>query len=477
MTLVAHVFLAPYTLPVPFWMYLYGCAATIILSFALVAYLASGPDPGSLNAATTDRSASPPTSRLWSWVVSALRSGAVAVLAITVLTGLAGPTDPGSNLGMTCFWVYFLLAFAYVTVLIGDIYRWINPWNTLAEAVRGCGIDMDRERLRYADQIAYWPAVVAYVALVWIELFALPKPSTLAFALVAYTAITLSGMYVFGRTVWLRYGELFAVFFRVLGSLAPVEYVHDGSSDGRPRPVFRWPLAGALTERAEHPSLIAFILFMLSSTTYDAVHETYLWISLYWQRLLPALLPILRTDVGSAQAALTTGYWWYQRLGLIAAPVFYFVWYLAVLWTALLITRTAVSLRTLSATFAFSLVPIAVAYHATHYVPSMLRQLPAVLPQLADPFARGWQLLPVEMVPPAPIPMSVLWHAQVVVLLVGHIAGVYLAHVAALRVFTSRQLGIVSQLPMLFLMVGYTCLGLWILSLPLGVPQLVPSAG
>ena len=64
-----------------------------------------------------------------------------------------------------------------------------------------------------------------------------------------------------------------------------------------------------------------------------------------------------------------------------------------------------------------------------------------------------------------------------VVLLVGHIAGVYLAHVAALRVFTSRQLGIVSQLPMLFLMVGYTCLGLWILSLPLGVPQLVPSAG
>ena len=39
--MLAHLFLAPYTLPVPFWLYLYGCAATIVLSFALLAYLAA----------------------------------------------------------------------------------------------------------------------------------------------------------------------------------------------------------------------------------------------------------------------------------------------------------------------------------------------------------------------------------------------------------------------------------------------------
>ena len=44
--IVAHVFLAPYTLPVPFWLYLYGCAAALVLSFALLAYLASS-GPGS----------------------------------------------------------------------------------------------------------------------------------------------------------------------------------------------------------------------------------------------------------------------------------------------------------------------------------------------------------------------------------------------------------------------------------------------
>ena len=34
-----------------------------------------------------------------------------------------------------------------------------------------------------------------------------------------------------------------------------------------------------------------------------------------------------------------------------------------------------------------------------------------------------------------------------------------------------------SLVPMLILMVGYTCFGLWVLSLPLGLPQIVPTGG
>jgi hypothetical protein len=49
-----------------------------------------------------------------------------------------------------------------------------------------------------------------------------------------------------------------------------------------------------------------------------------------------------------------------------------------------------------------------------------------------------------------------------------------LAHVMALRVFPSQRQVIISQIPMLVLMVAYTCLGLWVLSLPLGTPQVLP---
>ena len=189
------------------------------------------------------------------------------------------------------------------------------------------------------------------------------------------------------------------------------------------------------------------------------------------------LQPLWGTDIISAQAALTTGYWWYQWLGLVVLPAFYLALYLAVLWLAAVVTGATVSLRRLSALFVFSLVPIAIAYHATHYIPSMLTQLPALVPQLADPFARGWHLLPFQFTRTPPLPMAVVWHAQVVVLLAGHVAGVYLAHVAAFRVFPTRRQAVASQVPMLALMVGYTCLGLWVLSLPLGVPQLVPTGG
>jgi hypothetical protein len=235
-----------------------------------------------------------------------------------------------------------------------------------------------------------------------------------------------------------------------------------------PRFHARRPLAGALTASAAHLSVVLFILFMLSSTTYDALHGTYFWISLYWQRLLPVLQPIWGSDVIAAQSTLTTGYWWYQWLGLLLSPLFYLALYLVALLLAAALTRTTLTIGTLSANFAFSLVPIAVAYHATHYFPSMLMQLPQLLPQLADPFGRGWQLLPFQFTLQRPLPMSVVWHVQVAVLLAGHVAGVYLAHVAALRVFPTRGQGLVSQLPMLALMVGYTSLGLWILSLPLG---------
>jgi hypothetical protein len=63
--------------------------------------------------------------------------------------------------------------------------------------------------------------------------------------------------------------------------------------------------------------------------------------------------------------------------------------------------------------------------------------------------------------------MSWVWHAQVALMLFGHIVSVYLAHVVALRVFATRRDALRSQLPMLCLMVLFTVAGLWILAQPL----------
>jgi hypothetical protein len=287
--------------------------------------------------------------------------------------------------------------------------------------------------------------------------------------------VTLAGVFVFGRQAWFEYGELFSVFFRVVATMAPVEYANAGA--GRPARVrLRPPFLAALYHPATHPSLLLFVLFMLSSTTYDAIHETDFWIGLYWHWLVPLARPFWGSDVVLAQVPLTNGYLAYQRLGLVLAPFLYLLFYLLVLGVTKLATKTSLPLWTLASQFALTLVPIALAYHATHYYTLLVTKLPGLPVLASDPFGFGWRLLGTasSTASQAPLDMGIIWHTQVFLMLAGHVIAVYLAHAMALRVFPSHRQGLVSQIPMLVLMVAYTCLGLWVLSLPLGSPQILP---
>src|SRR5260221_10898995 len=102
-TTSAHVFLQPYTLPVPFWIYLYACAATLVLSFAVIGYF-SGLPPTIPRYRTWDLL--PPTrgaQSAWTWVLRGARAGALLCLLLTMTTGLFGTDDPRANINMTLF--------------------------------------------------------------------------------------------------------------------------------------------------------------------------------------------------------------------------------------------------------------------------------------------------------------------------------------------------------------------------------------
>ena len=84
-------------------------------------------------------------------------------------------------------------------------------------------------------------------------------------------------------------------------------------------------------------------------------------------------------------------------------------------------------------------------------------------------FGVGWNLLglPRLSAEPNPLDMGQAWHIEVALILLGHIASVYLAHAIAQRTFSARRDIWLSELPLLCLMVGYTFIGLTVLSLPL----------
>jgi hypothetical protein len=119
--------------------------------------------------------------------------------------------------------------------------------------------------------------------------------------------------------------------------------------------------------------------------------------------------------------------------------------------------------------FAYSLVPIALVYNFAHYYTLFLIQGQSIIPLLSDPFGFGSNLfgtadytLKIDV-----LEAEAIWNTQVYAIIVGHIAGVYIAHVQAISLFQTHKKAILSQIPMLFLMVLYTILGLWILSQPI----------
>jgi hypothetical protein len=467
----AHSFGTPYNLPVPFWLYAFGASAALLLSFMVTAYFARIPASVHVDAAGSarlhDRLA------LSAGIVSTLRASSFSALLLSIFAGFVGSPDAGLNINMTLFWAVFALAFFYLTAFIGDLYYVINPWRSLCTYIEAVVPNAFVARMRFPDRLRYWPALILYVAYIWVELFGGTQPRSLALILIAYTAINLGAAALVGKDAWFRYGEFFSVLFRLAGMLSPIEYLVD-DGDRRFRLRFRRPLSALFTSRAKNAGELLFILFALSSTAFDGFHETTLWVSVFWIRIYP----LLQSALALPYRELVAFYYYWQWGALVVSPIFYFGLYAMFTWLAQMLAGSSIRLRCLALSFAYSIVPIAFAYNAAHYFAFAVSQVAEVLHMASDPFGFGWDLFgTAHWVKPVILGAEVVWHMQVGLIVLGHILAVYVAHVESLRLFANARQALMSQLPMLVLMMIFTTLGLWILSLPIAAGTVIQPTG
>ncbi|HXG27316.1 MAG TPA: hypothetical protein VNJ47_00515 [Nevskiales bacterium] len=464
---LAHSFGRSYNLPVPFWLYAWGAASVLVLSFLVTGYFMRAADRGR---------------RPWSCELSGsglaqglhrlmplLQALSVGGLLLCIVTGLVGSNSPYGNFNMTFFWIVFLLGFAYLTALVGDLYAALNPWKVLAGGIGRLFPSYARGRLHYPERLGYWPALVFYMAFIWIELFGRNTPFSLAVMLSVYTAINLAGAGLFGAREWFRYCEFLAVFFRLIATLAPVDYVPPGQDGQGGRLRLRAPCSGALAP-AERMSLVLFLLFMLSSTAFDGLRETVLWKKLFWLDLYQA---VLRDYVGAnplaAFPAMRSLFLYWQSAWLALTPFLYAAVYLAFVGLTRWLVAAPYTLRELALRFAPPLLPIALVYNITHYYTLIQTQGVKIVSLASDPLGRGWDLfgtadwLQYRIIPDA----GFVWHVQVGLIVLGHVVSVSLAHRVALDLYATRRQALLSQLPMLALMVLFTVAGLWVLSQPI----------
>ena len=204
------------------------------------------------------------------------------------------------------------------------------------------------------------PALCCYVALIWIELFTEQSPFVLSVALIVYSVIVFVGAWLFGRETWLRYGEFFGVFFRLIGAMAPVAYIRNpGSGEWHWRS--RLPFSSIVDDPKEHLSLMLFVLFMLSSTIYDGLHDTQVWLDIYWKHLLQLIEPMWG-PVGPKREVVAYLYFvtpCTSAAGLILLLALYVGVYLSVIAVAKWIAKIDTSVASLAQRFAYSLIPIA----------------------------------------------------------------------------------------------------------------------
>jgi hypothetical protein len=449
-SVVAHGIGGIKDLPVPGWLFYWGAAAVLVVSFVALGLLWGRP---LLRRHERGRPVGDTLSRLLSGPVRiAAQLVSVALFALVWAAALVGDTDPLRNLAPTWIYVVFWLGLPLLSVVFGDVWRALSPWRALADgfvwAWERSG-RVARPLSVYPERAGRWPGAVALFAFVALELaYADPaSPRALAFAIALYTYVTLFGMVAFGRRTWSERGEGFAICFSYLARIAPLH-----AEGGRIR--VRWPLTGlAGAERV--PGSLAFIAVMLGSVAFDGYSRTTTWQDL----VASAVDPFVVDDPGLAELVGTGLALW----GLVAACVLVALAYGAACAVAGLLVNAP---RSLQPEFLLSLVPIAFVYVVAHYFSLFVVQGQFVVPLLSDPFGRGWDLLGTADVVPdlAVVSPNTVWYVQAGALVAGHVAGLAVAHDRAVDVFDERRDAMRSQYAMLALMVLYTVGGLWILS-------------
>ncbi|WP_049968874.1 hypothetical protein [Haloferax prahovense] len=421
-------------LAVPQWLYLATGGATVGASALLASFVTDRRFIERVHLWQTGSEAGISDS-----VLRALRvTGGVlglALLALVVYLGYTGPQVPTVSFAVIVVFAGLRAGYTMFSYLVADTWRALNPWRTVVSAVPNGFVS-------YPERLGRWPAVAGILALVWVETATdvTTRPSVLATALVAYSVVTLAGAVAVGADTWFDRVDPVSAFLHFYGRVAPVRLDDDGLS-------FRLPGMRLVTD-----------------DDLTDLGDVAVAVVLVWELTFSGFVT---TEQGAAAIRSLAGVGLppllvYGLLYLGGFAVFLGLYVLAARVTARRIDTFETPLD-LAVKFAPSLLAIAAGYHLAHYVGFFVSLSPMLVGALSSPLSSPAN--PVVLTLPA-------WFGglNVAFVLVGHLLAVWVAHSQAYRTFPSRLQAVRSQFPFVAVMILYTVLSLWLISLPTASP-------
>ncbi len=131
---------------------------------------------------------------------------------------------------------------------------------------------------------------------------------------------------------------------------------------------------------------------------------------------------------------------------------------------------SGITARTMFLHYAYSLLPVALFYHLSHNLMHILMEGGAIVPMLSDPLNIGWNLFgTADMQLGHLVSDTVTWYLQILLIVIGHLVGIVVAHRTSRRLFSDRKMAVRSLLPMLAIMVLVSTAGLSLMVLDMNM--------
>ena len=342
----------------------------------------------------------------------------IIILFLLVAPGIFGNESSKTSIAPLILWVFLWIGVPVLGLLFGDIYSKFNPLNLFS-------IKSDKPESVYF-------ACILFIGLTWFELVWKEPGNPLNIAIALITLFVCVNL--------LRYFLKKSLI--EVDPLLLLHYLYSKLKLFNSRPYFR-SLLDNIGNLAKLKGIEYFVLLMIGTVTYDGLRETTFWYNQFGSRT---------DDMG-----FSTMMFLIMNLGTI-------LFYRFACFFAIKVGGSDLKLNHVSNLFGHTMLPIAFAYHVTHYLTLLLFESQTFFYRFNDPIGIGMNILNVE----EPtinyfIEPLVIWGIQVAVTLLGHMLSVVLAHDLAVKLFGHQQSD-KTQYIFLFITVALTLQALFVLS-------------
>jgi len=423
-------------LPLPFSFVVVGAVLALVISFAILIFAwrnARFERVGGRNVPGLTAVIDHPVVQV---IARALVLATYAWAGLAMIAGQDLLTNPIFGFVFVWMWV----GLVPISLLLGQFWRATNPLRTIHRRLCAVArIDPEQGLLTLPAGIGVWPAAVGLFGFGWLELVQ-PDRTTLAvlrlWALVWLVSLVL-GAIMFGQR-WIGAADPFEAYASTLAQMSIFRRVGD-----QIRLVN--PLAG-LNAWHPPPGSTAVVAALLGSTAFDSFTNTTWWIQTVQNSTVPS------TVWGSG--------------GLLTMMIIVFVTFsLSAAWMGRYGNRPASAYPRL---MVGSLLPIVLGYVVAHYATLLIVEGQRTAINFSDPLGRGWNVFgSAEMGVNSAIfnhPTAIA-AIQACAIVGGHVFGIVCAHEKAVALLPPDR-AVRGQLPLLLVMIGYTCAGLLLLFSP-----------